>query len=117
MKMSPAANARRSELRTKKSRLDLNRLFFCRIPVHNRSMIYGYARVSTDGQSVKAQVKQMRDAGAEKVFRETASGRRDVKGEPVRKIARIVPAATARFHVYAKMQMQRQRACKLLLTS
>ena len=32
-------------------------------------MIYGYARVSTDGQSVDAQVKQLRAAGAEKVFR------------------------------------------------
>ncbi len=39
-------------------------------------MIYGYARVSTDGQSVDAQVKQLRTAGAEKVFRETASGAR-----------------------------------------
>jgi len=39
-------------------------------------MIYGYARVSTDGQSVDAQVKQLRAAGAEKVFRETASGAR-----------------------------------------
>jgi DNA invertase Pin-like site-specific DNA recombinase len=37
---------------------------------------YGYARVSTDGQSVDAQVKQLRAAGAEKVFRETASGAR-----------------------------------------
>ncbi|MGO9774578.1 MAG: recombinase family protein [Roseiarcus sp.] len=37
-------------------------------------MIYGYARVSTDGQSVDAQVKQLRAAGAEKDFRETASG-------------------------------------------
>jgi DNA invertase Pin-like site-specific DNA recombinase len=37
-------------------------------------MIYGYARVSTDGQSVEAQVQQLRAAGAEKVFRETASG-------------------------------------------
>jgi DNA invertase Pin-like site-specific DNA recombinase len=37
-------------------------------------MIHGYARVSTDGQSVDAQVKQLRDAGAEKIFRETASG-------------------------------------------
>ena len=37
-------------------------------------MIYGYARVSTDGQSVDAQVKQLHAAGAEKVFRETASG-------------------------------------------
>jgi hypothetical protein len=37
-------------------------------------MIYGYARVSTDGQSVDAQVKQLRQAGPGKVFRETASG-------------------------------------------
>jgi DNA invertase Pin-like site-specific DNA recombinase len=34
----------------------------------------GYARVSTDGQSVDAQVRQLRAAGAEKVYRETASG-------------------------------------------
>jgi DNA invertase Pin-like site-specific DNA recombinase len=37
-------------------------------------MIYGYARVSTDGQSVAAQVASLQDAGAVKVFRETASG-------------------------------------------
>jgi DNA invertase Pin-like site-specific DNA recombinase len=39
-------------------------------------MIYGYARVSTDGQSVDAQVKQLRAAGCEKIFREVASGAR-----------------------------------------
>src|SRR6266446_2293012 len=37
-------------------------------------MVYGYARVSTDGQSVEAQVRQLRAAGARKVFREVASG-------------------------------------------
>ena len=37
-------------------------------------MIYGYARVSTDGQSVAAQVAQLTKAGAAKVYRETASG-------------------------------------------
>jgi DNA invertase Pin-like site-specific DNA recombinase len=37
-------------------------------------MIYGYARVSTDGQSVDAQVRQLRAAGAGRVFREVASG-------------------------------------------
>jgi DNA invertase Pin-like site-specific DNA recombinase len=37
-------------------------------------MKYGYARVSTDGQSVDAQVRQLTKAGCRKVFRETASG-------------------------------------------
>ena len=37
-------------------------------------MIYGYARVSTDGQSAAAQVAVLRAAGAGKVFREVASG-------------------------------------------
>jgi DNA invertase Pin-like site-specific DNA recombinase len=37
-------------------------------------MIYGYARVSTDGQSVAAQVAALTAAGAAKVFREVASG-------------------------------------------
>ena len=40
---------------------------------HNALMIYGYARVSTDGQTVEAQVRQLRAAGAKKVFREVAS--------------------------------------------
>ena len=39
-------------------------------------MIYGYAQVSTDGQSLDAQVKQLRAAKVEKVFKETASGAR-----------------------------------------
>jgi DNA invertase Pin-like site-specific DNA recombinase len=42
--------------------------------VHKDSMIYGYARVSTDGQSVDAQLRQLTRAGCKKVFRETASG-------------------------------------------
>jgi hypothetical protein len=37
-------------------------------------MKYGYARVSTDGQSVTAQVAALRKHGAGKVFREVASG-------------------------------------------
>ena len=39
-------------------------------------MKYGYARVSTDGQSVAAQVGALNVAGATKVFREVASGAR-----------------------------------------
>ena len=37
-------------------------------------MKYGYARVSTDGQSVDPQVRQLTKARCKKVFRETASG-------------------------------------------
>ena len=37
-------------------------------------MIYGYARVSTGGQSVAAQVVALEDAGAVKIFKEAASG-------------------------------------------
>ncbi|MGH7115724.1 MAG: recombinase family protein [Stellaceae bacterium] len=37
-------------------------------------MIYGDARVSTDGQSVAAQVAALRKHGADQVFREVASG-------------------------------------------
>jgi DNA invertase Pin-like site-specific DNA recombinase len=52
-------------------------------------MIYGYARVSTDGQSVDAQVKQLREAGAEKVFRETASGAKSDRAQLRRVLAEL----------------------------
>src|ERR1035437_2367626 len=52
-------------------------------------MIYGYARVSTDGQSVDAQVKQLREAGADKVFRETASGARSDRAGLARALAAL----------------------------
>jgi hypothetical protein len=42
--------------------------------MQNKPMNYGYARASTDGQSVTAQVAQLRRHGAGKVFREVASG-------------------------------------------
>ena len=52
-------------------------------------MIYGYARVSTDGQSVDAQVKQLRAAGAETVFRETASGARSDRAQLRRALSQL----------------------------
>jgi hypothetical protein len=40
----------------------------------NNAKLYGYARVSTDGQTVAAQVGELHAAGAAKVYGETASG-------------------------------------------
>ena len=51
--------------------------------------IFGYARVSTDGQSVDAQVKALRAAGAEKVFKETASGAKTDRAQLRRALAAL----------------------------
>ena len=52
-------------------------------------MIYGYARVSTDGQSVEAQVRQLAKAGCSKVFREVASGAKTDRAQLRKAIDRL----------------------------
>ena len=52
-------------------------------------MIKGYARVSTDGQSLDAQVKRLRAAGAEEVWRETASGAKSNRVQLRRVLAQL----------------------------
>jgi DNA invertase Pin-like site-specific DNA recombinase len=52
-------------------------------------MKYGYARVSTDGQSVAAQVAALRAAGAVKVFREVASGAKTDRAQLRKAIAAL----------------------------
>jgi DNA invertase Pin-like site-specific DNA recombinase len=52
-------------------------------------MIYGYARVSTDGQSVDAQVRQLRAADARQVFREVASGAKTDRAQLRRALAQL----------------------------
>jgi DNA invertase Pin-like site-specific DNA recombinase len=54
-------------------------------------MIYGYARVSTDGQSVDAQVRQLTNAGCKKVFREIASGAKTDRAQLRRLLEQIAP--------------------------
>jgi DNA invertase Pin-like site-specific DNA recombinase len=52
-------------------------------------MKFGYARVSTDGQSVAAQVAALRTAGAGKVFREVASGAKTDRAQLRKAIAAL----------------------------
>jgi DNA invertase Pin-like site-specific DNA recombinase len=52
-------------------------------------VIFGYARVSTDGQSVETQVRRLRAAGARRVFREVASGARADRQQLRRAVARL----------------------------
>jgi DNA invertase Pin-like site-specific DNA recombinase len=56
-----------------------------------KPMIYGYARVSTGGQSEAAQVRQLRAAGAKKVFREVASGAKTDRPQLRRLLAEVGP--------------------------
>ena len=77
------------DLCTKLSPLIQKALFLCISARIITPMIYGYARVSTDGQSVDAQVKQLRAAGAEKVFRETASGAQTDRAQLARALAQL----------------------------
>jgi DNA invertase Pin-like site-specific DNA recombinase len=52
-------------------------------------MTYGYARVSTDGQGVDAQVRQLRIAGARQVFCEVASGAKTDRSQLRRALVRL----------------------------
>jgi DNA invertase Pin-like site-specific DNA recombinase len=52
-------------------------------------MMYGYARVSTDGQSLAAQVAQLTEAGAAKIFREIASGAKTDRVQLARALAAL----------------------------
>jgi DNA invertase Pin-like site-specific DNA recombinase len=54
-------------------------------------MIYGYARVSTDGQSVAAQVAALKAVGAGKVFREVASGAKTDRAQLRRLLTALAP--------------------------
>ena len=53
--------------------------------------IYGYARVSTDGQTLEAQIEQLNAIGAQKVFRERVSGARADRPELGRLIRSLAP--------------------------
>ena len=52
--------------------------------------IYGYARVSTDGQSLAAQIAELKSAKCEKVFQEKISGARSDR----KQLARLMVGLT-----------------------
>jgi DNA invertase Pin-like site-specific DNA recombinase len=64
--------------------LDRKRPFLCINCRHKSGMKYGYARVSSDGQSIAAQVRQLTKAGCKKVFREVASGAKTDRAQLLR---------------------------------
>jgi DNA invertase Pin-like site-specific DNA recombinase len=57
-------------------------------------MIYGYARVSTDGQTLDAQREALTAAGAERVFQEKVSGATIDRRELGRLVASLQPGDT-----------------------
>jgi DNA invertase Pin-like site-specific DNA recombinase len=52
--------------------------------------IYGYARVSTDGQSLAAQIAELKSAKCDKIFQEKISGARSDRKQLARLIALLV---------------------------
>ena len=50
---------------------------------------FGYARVSTDGQTLEVQIAQLKQAGAGTIFREKASGARADRPELARLVRKI----------------------------
>jgi DNA invertase Pin-like site-specific DNA recombinase len=57
-------------------------------------MIVGYARVSTDGQTLDAQQAALRDAGCEQVFAEKQSGAKTDRAQLARAIATLAEGDT-----------------------
>jgi DNA invertase Pin-like site-specific DNA recombinase len=57
-------------------------------------MIVGYARVSTDGQTLDAQQTALREAGCERFYSEKISGAITVRAQLAKAIATLVPGDT-----------------------
>lgn len=52
-------------------------------------MIYGYARVSTDNQTLESQIEALKGAGAHRVFQEKVSGAKADRQELKRALAKL----------------------------
>ena len=69
-------------------------------------MIIGYARVSTDGQTLDAQQAALAAAGAEKVFAEKVSGAVTDRKAPAKAILALGPG-DVQFNYYLKVNEPR----------
>jgi hypothetical protein len=54
-------------------------------------MIYGYARVSTVGQTLDSQLEQLRGAGTTKIYREKVTGARADRRELLKMLKHLAP--------------------------
>jgi DNA invertase Pin-like site-specific DNA recombinase len=57
-------------------------------------MIYGYARVSSVGQTLDAQLEQLKAAGCERVYREKVTGKHNDRRELQRMLKTLAPGDT-----------------------
>jgi len=62
--------------------------------IKRTEMIKGYARVSTDGQTLEAQQEALRTAGAAQIFSEKQSGIKTDRASPARCLASLEPGDT-----------------------
>jgi DNA invertase Pin-like site-specific DNA recombinase len=59
--------------------------------VESEMAVYGYARVSTDGQSLTAQITELKAANCERIFQEKASGAKSDRKQLARLMAHLEP--------------------------
>jgi DNA invertase Pin-like site-specific DNA recombinase len=76
-------------------------------------MKIGYARVSTDGQSLDSQVAELKAAGCERVFQEKVSGAKTDRTQLRRTIASLAPGDVL---VVTRLDRLARSTCDLLNT-
>src|SRR6202035_2212630 len=71
--------------------------------MHNPEMIYGYARVSTAAQDETGQVRQLKAAGCEKVFRDKITGTTADPPQLATLMKKLTPGAVVKTPAVARL--------------
>src|SRR3954453_15831319 len=74
---------------------------------------FGYARVSTYGQALDAQLEQLKAEGCSKIAREKASGARPDRRELLRMLKNLAPGVRRPAAAKARSQALGPTACEL----